>query len=155
MWMRFTEQARKTVIAAQETAETAGAVEVQAHHLLSALLSGSGPGFDDCWSTTQLDGSRLGDALANRCTTGTGRSRPGCDLPFGEQAKLALQQAYSEARDLGHHEVGLRHLLVGTLATPDESVTSIVRELGIDLTEVRRRIADQGCPGEFGEEEVG
>ena len=98
---------------------------------------------------------------------------------FTSDARAVVVGAQQEARALGHHWIGAEHLLLAVASGPDdevadalrrlgvtpESLTAALRDelgdsqedaeallaLGIDLTEVRRRIEDRfGAGAELG-----
>lgn len=60
---------------------------------------------------------------------------------FGEDAKRALQFAQEEAERSHHSYIGTEHLLLGLLRLEHGAAPEVLKELQIDLDEVRRTIA--------------
>ena len=65
---------------------------------------------------------------------------------FSDDARRALASAESEARQLGHPEVGTEHLLLGLLAHDDTSVALALRGAGASLAAARHK-ADEAVGG--------
>lgn len=60
---------------------------------------------------------------------------------FGEDAKTTLQFAQEEAERSHHSYIGTEHLLLGLLRLEQGAAPEILKELEIDISEVRRTIA--------------
>jgi ATP-dependent Clp protease ATP-binding subunit ClpA len=59
---------------------------------------------------------------------------------FTEKARLVLDLAQEEARELHHNYVGTEHLLLGLLREGESIAYSVLHNLGIELEAVRRAI---------------
>ena len=89
---------------------------------------------------------------------------------FTGGARAAVVEAQAQARGLGHHEIRAEHLLLGVMAGADDLVpllaahglsrqavlhhleqgpddAAALREVGVDLDEVRRRAEESFGPG--------
>jgi len=68
---------------------------------------------------------------------------------FTEDARAAVVRAQTEARSLGHGWIGTEHLLLAVLAAVGAGVDddTALRDLGIDLDAVRRRVEQRFGPG--------
>jgi len=111
---RFTPRARNVVMAAQEAARAAGSAEIAPAHLLLGLLSepyGLAAQAIIAQKVT-LDGVR--EAVSATLPPAGGQAPPAL-IPFGTQAKEALELTVQEARRLGHDYVGTEHLLLALL----------------------------------------
>jgi hypothetical protein len=60
---------------------------------------------------------------------------------FTEKAKRVLQLTQAEAESSKHSYIGTEHLLVALLTVEDGLAARVLRELGLDLQQVRERIA--------------
>ncbi len=74
---------------------------------------------------------------------------------FTERARQVVVLAQDEARLLKHGSIGTEHLLLGLLREEDSPACAVLRSLGIELEEVRARVAeivgvgDSGVPGQI------
>ena len=60
---------------------------------------------------------------------------------FTEKAKIALNNALEEARELGHTYVGTEHILLGLLSVTDSIAYRILTDRGVDADTTRELIA--------------
>jgi ATP-dependent Clp protease ATP-binding subunit ClpC len=150
-WQRFTEQAKRVCIAAQEEAESDGSAEVQTHHLLLGLTKEADSKAVEILEKFGVSPRRVRDEirkytppaqLSPRFPAG-GRERTH-DKSFSESAKRVLHVAYNVARELSHNYVGTEHLLLGLLNNADDVAARVLRTFDIDEAEVRRKVAEVG-----------
>ena len=73
------------------------------------------------------------------------------DLPLLPLAARAILRSRHEAKTLGSKEVRTEHVLLGLLGEPDGAASRILRDLGLDLEEVRRRALGASGPRAPGE----
>ncbi|MCL2324482.1 MAG: ATP-dependent Clp protease ATP-binding subunit [Actinomycetia bacterium] len=59
---------------------------------------------------------------------------------FTENARRVINNAQEEARASGQHYVGTEHLLLGLIDEPNELITEVFEELGVDPEDVRAEI---------------
>ena len=153
MWQRFTERARKVVVAAQAEAEQDGSAEVQSYHLLLGMTKEADTKAVQILEALGVSPHRLREeTLQHRQpsrpelidSTAEGR---GQDIPFGVGAKRVLQVAYNAARELAPNHVGTAHLLLGLLADPDDVPAQVLQRVGIDREQVRTKVAELGEEG--------
>ncbi|NUP99410.1 MAG: ATP-dependent Clp protease ATP-binding subunit [Armatimonadetes bacterium] len=161
MWQRFTEQARKVVIAAQEEAEADGSGEVQSYHLLLGVTREADSKAVEILEKFGISPRRVRDEIKKylppqqpapryqQASSGRERSH---DKHFSEQAKKVLQMAYNEARQLSHNYVGTEHLLLGLLSDSEDIAGRVLRAFDVDLDDVRAKVAEIGGPTTGGEE---
>jgi hypothetical protein len=127
---RFTDRARKVVVAAQNEARAAGNDEIRPEHLVLGLLNEP-------------------DALAARSIVAQGvpleRVRqiavatlpPAAEqvselIPFDPRARKTLELTFREALRLGHNYIGTEHILLALLELEDG--TGVLAGLGVDKT---------------------
>jgi hypothetical protein len=111
---RFTPRARNVVMAAQEAARAAGSAEITPPHLLLGLLSEPHGLAAQAIVAQEVTLDSVRDAVA-RTLPPPGSQAPPPLIPFGTQAKQALELTLKEALRLGHNYVGTEHLLLALL----------------------------------------
>jgi len=67
----------------------------------------------------------------------------GGHLPFSDAAKGALEQSLRQAVALGHHHVGVDHVLLGLLAGDQDSAARSLQRLGVDPSDIRSQVQAQ------------
>lgn len=112
MQQRFTEHARKSILAAQQEAVARGQQLVGTGHLLLGLLH---PNYLSCEALLAMDVSPevLRAAIASRL--GSAASPPNGEPKLTHQAKFVLDLAAREARRMRNNHIGPEHLLLGLL----------------------------------------
>jgi hypothetical protein len=125
---RFTPRARQVVIAAQESARTAGNATISTGHLILGLLADP----DSMAVRVLTDEGVSLDAVR---ATATATLAPGGEdlpalIPFDAQARQILEQTFREALGLGHNYVGTEHILLSLLTVEDG--TGVLAGLGVD-----------------------
>jgi hypothetical protein len=137
---RFTDQARRCVVLAQEEARLLNHGYIGSEHaLLGVLAEAQGIGAQ---ALRSLDVSV--DAVRAKVVTLVGRGdRPALGhIPFTAQAKRALEGALREALHAGDHEIGTEHLLLGLIRDGESTAARVLTELRVDLDGVRERVSD-------------
>ncbi len=148
MWHRFTEQARKVVIAAQEEADAEGAAEVQTHHLLLGMTKESDSKALEILEKFAVTPRRVRDEIRKYAPPPSpaprfaGSREKSQDKQFSDQAKRVLTAAYNEARQMGQSYVGTEHLLLGLLLDRDDIAARVLRTFNIEVDEIKRKIED-------------
>lgn len=139
MFERFTADARRVVVLAQEEARMLNHSCIGTEHLLLALT---------------LDRGIAGKALADTEVTheeavahvveiiGRGQSMHTGHIPFTPQAKEVLNEAFRAALKLGCGYVGTEHLLFGLLPAPKSVAAQTLMHHGVAPLTVLRRLAE-------------
>jgi hypothetical protein len=125
---RFTQRARNVVMAAQNEARAAGNDTILTEHLILGLLC----------EPNAVAASVLraqGVALENLRTTVTANLPPAAAevpdlIPYGPDARKALELTFREAVRLGHNYVGTEHILLALLE--HEAGSGPLTDLGIE-----------------------
>ena len=125
---RFTDRARKVVMAAQNEARAAGNGEISPQHLVLGLLSEP-----DALAATSIVAQGVSLERVREIVTKT--LPPASDsvselIPFDARARKALELTFREALRLGHNYVGTEHLLLALLELEDG--TGVLAGLGVD-----------------------
>ncbi|MBI5834362.1 MAG: ATP-dependent Clp protease ATP-binding subunit [Armatimonadetes bacterium] len=160
MWERFTEQARKVIIVAQEEAESDGSAEIQTYHILVGLTREADTKAIEILGQFGVSPRRVRDEIRKytppvqpspRYAAGRGAGKE----RFSEAAARALSTAYNEARGLNHTFAGTEHILLGLLSLGDDVATRVLRTFELELDVVRRKIAEVGSESQAAEELAG
>ena len=124
---RYTDRARKVVVASQEAARKANNAEIQPAHLVLGLL-------------TELEAVAARAIVAQGVELEIVRQNalavlpPASDempalVPFDAQAKKALELTFREALRLGHNFIGTEHILLALLE--EENGTGVLADSGV------------------------
>lgn len=65
------------------------------------------------------------------------------NIPQSPRTRKVVEYSREEAQNLGHHNVGTEHLLLGLLREEDGAAARILVNLGLQLEEVRREVQRQ------------
>jgi ATP-dependent Clp protease ATP-binding subunit ClpC len=136
---RFTDDARRVVVLAQEEARGLGHPYIGTEHLLLGLMAeGQGIGARALAAVdVRLERARHEVQLI----IGPGATAPAAPhIPFTRRAKKALEASLRESRAMGDESIGTEHMLLGLLDEPDGVAVQIVRSLGIDPAELRSEV---------------
>ncbi|MFD3522339.1 Clp protease N-terminal domain-containing protein [Streptomyces sp. NPDC058653] len=125
---RFTERARKVVMASQEEARAAGNDQIRTEHLVLGLLS-EPKGIGALAVVAQgVSADALRDAVEAVLPPAVGEVP---DLiPYDAGGKKALELTFREALRLGHNYIGTEHILLALLE--QENGEGVLSGLGID-----------------------
>ena len=123
LFTRFTPRARSAVAAAVRAAQGLGAPEVQPVHLLAGSLSDGDALATKAVRQLGVTDEQIRQALGTGAPADGGDTNPSAlrQIPFSGPAKEALRAALKSALRLGHNYIGTEHLLVGVLATDEET----------------------------------
>jgi ATP-dependent Clp protease ATP-binding subunit ClpA len=135
---RFTRDARRAVVRAQEVAMRLGAEQVDPEHLLLALAEGCNPA-SRAIAEVGLDPDTIAatieaDLVAMLEVVGVPPSvldaapaRPRADRPrLSLQAKSVLERALREAIRAGARRLGAEHVLLGALRPPGPTLARVL-----------------------------
>jgi ATP-dependent Clp protease ATP-binding subunit ClpB len=126
---KFTEKAQSAIQDANEAAFLKGHAEVNAWHLLSALLQQEGGLVPALFQKMQIDPARVREVVEQRLTTlptqEGGQSYPSTDF------RAALQGAASEATRLKDQFVSTEHLLLAMLKDRKSPVGEYFGSIGV------------------------
>ena len=125
---RFTDRARKVVVAAQHEARVAGNDQIRPEHLVLGLLNEP-----DALAARSIIAQGVSLDMVRKTTTAT--LPPAADqvselIPFDPRARKALELTFREALRLGHNYIGTEHILLALLELEDG--TGVLAGLGVD-----------------------
>jgi ATP-dependent Clp protease ATP-binding subunit ClpC len=136
---RYSEAARQSIVKAQEEARGLGHQSIGTEHLLLGVLNEpqGAPARALAGLGHGLDGVRV----AVVAVLGRGPGETAGEMAFTRGAVATLGAALHEATDHGEDPLDPGHLLIGLLATADETTVRVLEELGLDAGQVRRDVA--------------
>jgi ATP-dependent Clp protease ATP-binding subunit ClpA len=139
MFERFTEQAIKSVMLANEEAQRLGHNFVGTEQILLGLV-GQGTGV----AAQVLDS--MGVNLQNTRVEvekiiGRGTGLVAAEIPFTPRAKQLLELALAEADRLSHSNIDTEHLLLSLIQIQEGVAARVLKSLGVDFAEVRTQVS--------------
>jgi ATP-dependent Clp protease ATP-binding subunit ClpA len=139
MFERFTDQARRVVVLAQEEARVLNHDRVASEHLLLGLAREH-----DGVAARALTSLGITEAAVRQRVeeiVGRGKRAPqAAPIPFAPEAKKAMELSMREAMQLGHNYIGTEHLLLGLLRQGEGPATEALARLGAEPAAVRRQV---------------
>lgn len=144
MFERFSDQARRVVVLAQEEARLLHHNYIGTEHvLLGVIHEGEGVA---AHALRSLEIS-LDDARTEiERTIGHGGTVPSGHIPFTPRAKKVLELSLREALELGHDYIGTEHILLGLVREGEGAAAQALRVLAGDLERVRETVCSR-CSG--------
>jgi len=148
MFERFTDQARRVVVLAQEEARGLGHGYIGTEHILLGLLA-EGDGLAAlALATLDISPDAARELVAEMIGEGTGK--PTGHMPFTPRSKKVLELSLREAQRLGDSNIGTEHILLG-LAREGEGVgVQVLDRLGASTDRVLAQVlmTTRAAPGE-------
>ncbi len=162
MFERFTDQARRAVVLAQEEARMLNHNYIGTEHILLGLLhegeGAAGRALESLGVT--LEPARL----QIEGIIGRGQHAQSGHIPFTPRAKKVLELSLRESLQLGSDSIGAGHILLGLLREGDGVAVQVLVRMGVDLNRARQEVIKEitsepppsqgqtGSPGEAGSE---
>jgi ATP-dependent Clp protease ATP-binding subunit ClpC len=135
---RFTEEARRVVVLAQEEARLLGHDYIGTEHLLLGLLAQSGGSAAATLASlgVSLDGAR------RRVEDMIGRlgGVPSGHIPFTPRAKAVLELSLRESLRLNDDHIGAEHILLGLVREGEGVAAQVLLQEGCRLDDVAARV---------------
>ncbi len=137
MFERFTDDARRIVVYAQEESRLLRHDQIGTEHLLLGLLHDNTP-----------TGAALGEVGVSLASArdrigqsqGRGKKGPHGQIPFTPRAKQVLEHSLRHAQRLGQDHIARPHLLRALLDVRDGAAARILVEFGVDLDGLAERV---------------
>jgi ATP-dependent Clp protease ATP-binding subunit ClpC len=146
MFERFTDQARRVVVLAQEEARGLDHNYIGTEHILLGLLrDGEGVAVE---ALTGL-GISLDETRAKvEERTGRGSDQASGHIPFTPRAKKVLELSLREALELGTDYIGTEHILLGLIREGQGMAARVLVDLGADMNQTREKVLELIREGE-------
>ncbi|MGI8922917.1 MAG: isochorismatase family protein [Fimbriimonadales bacterium] len=138
MWQRFTEDARQVVFYAQEEAQNEGEGFVSTEHFLLGICRL--PKCEGAELIVALGASVEAVQSAVLERIGGKESTAVHEMTLTPRAKLVIDYAYDEARNIADDFIGTEHILLGLIREGDGVAGRVLAELGIDLEMARSAV---------------
>lgn len=138
MFERFTDQARRVLVLAQEESRLLGDGYVGEEHILLGLLGLEGTGA----AKQALESSGVTLAEARRKVAAVAKADPqrfssGQSRAFSARAKRTLEASLREAIDLGSQSIDSAHLLLGLISQEQGRAVAVLETMGVDIARIR------------------
>ncbi len=140
MFERFTDQARRVVVLAQEEARRLDHNYIGTEHILLGLIR-EGDGI----AAKTLESLEISlDAVRQKVEDiiGHGKKTPSGHIPFTPRSKKVLELSLRESLELRHDYIGTEHVLLGLIREGEGVAARVLRDLGAQLTAVRERVLE-------------
>jgi hypothetical protein len=135
MFERFSEDARRVVVRAQEEARLLDHNYIGTEHLLLSLLRDpDGPGGRVLAAAGVTYDAATRDVLE---IIGRGGEPPSGQIPFTPRAKRVLELSLREALHADDDEIGSEHIVLGILREGSGVAAQVLANLGVDLPKLR------------------
>jgi len=148
MFERFTDQARRVVVLAQEEARLLGHGYIGTEHILLGLLAEGEGAAARALAALDISLDAARELIAEMIGEGTGQ--PAGHIPFTPRTKKVLELSLREAQRLGDSYIGTEHILLG-LAREGEGVgAQVLDRLGASTDRVLAQVMQtkRAAPGE-------
>ena len=138
MFERFTDQARRVMVLAQEQARMLHHERIAAEHILLGLIHEG-----DGMAAQALESLGISlEAVRQQVEEiiGQGRHAPPGRIPLTPQAKTVMKLSLREALQMGHSYIGTEHLLLGVIREGQGVAAQVLAGHGADLSRVRQQV---------------
>ena len=139
MFNRFTDQAKRAILLAQEEANRLNHGYLGTEHILLGLIGENKGIAANALKSSGIDLARVRQEVEKAVGRGQKTSFLG-QIPFTLRANRALQLAAEEVRQLGHNYLGTEHLLLGLIKDKESLAVQILVSLGVDLEQLRQEV---------------
>ena len=136
MAKRFTENAQKVILIAQEEAKRLNHDYVGTEHLLLGLTALNGTVSNKILTSLGITFRKVRLEIEKMVGVGDAIMLLG-EIPFTPRAKKVLEYAVEESQSLGCDHIGTEHILLGLVREEEGMATTILQNLDYTLTIIR------------------
>jgi ATP-dependent Clp protease ATP-binding subunit ClpC len=140
MFERFTDEARRVVVQAQEESRELNHSYIGTEHLLLGVLREDGGVAAEALASLEVGLDPAREQVAE--ITGRGQQAPSGHIPFTPRAKKVLELSLREALRLGHPYIGPEHILLGLISEGHGVAVEVLRVLGAPPEQVQARVLE-------------
>jgi ATP-dependent Clp protease ATP-binding subunit ClpA len=138
MFERFTDQARRVVVQAQEEARTLGHNYIGTEHILLGLLGEHEGPAAQVLSSLEISLDAAREQVVE--IAGAGAGQPSGHVPFTPRTKKVLELSLREAQRLGDDYIGAEHILLGLVREGEGVGAQILERQGASLDRVQAQV---------------
>jgi hypothetical protein len=138
---RFTNEARRAIVWAQDEARDRGHDHIGPAHLMLGLLTPDSGIAAAALAAFAVDRAELRARISGGMPPGGSRPTGLERLPFTLPAKKILELTLREALRLGHKYIGAEHILLAMIGQQEDMVAQTLRTFGVDLDSARAEVA--------------
>jgi ATP-dependent Clp protease ATP-binding subunit ClpA len=138
MFERFTDQARRVVVLAQEEARMLNHGYVGTEHILLGLIHEDTGVAARALESLGISLERVRSQV--EAVIGRGQAAPTEHIPFMPQAKEVIELSLREALQLGSNYIGTEHILLGLIREGEGVGAQVLLALGADPERVRGQV---------------
>ena len=140
---RFTERARKVLMLAQDEARRLSDSYIGTEHLLLGLIKEergvAARVLKDMLEDLDIKPGQVRKIIERSSMRGVNRARGQQAQGLTPRTKRVIERAVGEAKRMNHQYIGTEHLLLGLVGDGGGLAVEALRDLGLDLEDVRRR----------------
>jgi Clp amino terminal domain, pathogenicity island component len=138
MFERFTDQARRVIVVAQEAARDLGHDYIGTEHILIGLVRSGDSVASEVLASFGITAESVAEDVERE--VGRGKHEASGHIPFTPEAKKVLELSLREALQLGHSDIGTEHVLFGLVREGRSAGARVLRQRGADAETVRGRV---------------
>ena len=138
MYERFTDRARTVMQLANQERVRLNQASIGSEHLLLALIKEGRGVAANALKNLGIDLDAARREVAS--TIDVDPKGPKGQFLHTPRARMVVEFAMEEARNLNHNYVGTEHLLLALLRVPECVAAQVLMELGLNLDELRREV---------------
>jgi ATP-dependent Clp protease ATP-binding subunit ClpC len=139
MFERYTESARRALVFARYEVSERGGLVLDTEHVLLGLIREPRGLIGRILGAAGVSPHELRKDVEARIDVRE-KIPTSVEIPFGHQAKRALEFAAEEADRLGHRYIGTEHLLLGLLREHGSVAGTVLAGRGLRLDDLRDRV---------------
>lgn len=150
MFQRFSDQARRVVVLAQEEARMLNHNSIGTEHLLLGLVREGDGVAAQVLQSLGLDLAAVRQQaaeIAGQDKQGQDEPGPSGHTPFTARAKRVLELSLREAMQFGDSQIGTEHILLGVVRVGDSVAAQVLIALGTNPNQVRHEVIQQMAGG--------
>ena len=136
MAKRFTENAQKIILIAQEEAKRLNHDYVGTEHILLGLTALNGTASNKILSSLGITFRKVRLEIEKMVGIGDAIMLLG-EIPFTPRAKKVLEYAVEESQSLGCEHIGTEHILLGLVREEEGMAVTLLQNLNVTLSTVR------------------
>ena len=138
MFERFTDQARRVVVQAQEEARTLGHSYIGTEHILLGLLGEPEGLAAQALSSMEISLDTAREQVLEIAGAGTGQESG--HIPFTPRTKKVLELSLREAQRLGDDHIGTEHILLGIVREGGGVAAQVLERQGASMDRVQAQV---------------